>query len=77
MKTTHSANKVTVLTHCFALTTSKCGKWTGEGRACIPLGLIKTWDDLIKWTKYIWKVDFLLTDNCLTDAFREMELNNG
>jgi len=30
---------------------------TGEGRACIPVGLTKTWDGLINWTKCVWKVE--------------------
>jgi len=31
---------------------------TGEGRACIPVGLMNTWDGLINWTKCVWKVMF-------------------
>jgi len=27
---------------------------TGEGRACIPVGLTKTWDGLVNWTKCVW-----------------------
>jgi len=30
---------------------------TGEGRACIPVGLTKTWDGLVNWTKCVWKVE--------------------
>jgi len=31
---------------------------TGEGRACIPVGLIKTYNGLSKsWTKCVWKVE--------------------
>jgi len=30
---------------------------TGEGRACIPVGLTKTWDGLVNYTKCIWKVE--------------------
>jgi len=30
---------------------------TGEGKACIPVGLTKTWDGLINWTKCVWKVE--------------------
>jgi len=27
---------------------------TGEGTACIPVGLTKTWDGLVNWTKCVW-----------------------
>jgi len=30
---------------------------TGEGRACIPVGLTKTWNGLVIWTKCVWKVE--------------------
>jgi len=30
---------------------------TGEGRACIPVDLTKTWDGLVNWRKCVWKVE--------------------
>jgi len=30
---------------------------TGEGKACIPVGLTKTWNGLVNWTKCVWKVE--------------------
>jgi len=30
---------------------------TGEGIACISVGLTKTWDGLVIWIKCVWKVE--------------------
>jgi len=33
------------------------GRLSSGGRACIPVGLTKTWNGLVNWTKCVWKVE--------------------